>query len=149
MEQNSIRNEKGVALIVALIILLVLTLIGFSSINTTTFEANISGNERVGIDAFYASEAGNQEGLDQLPALSPISRKALGEDSYYWSGGPEDKKAPAPLASYGMHRKPGYEVGWVFKRYQVNATGESFAAMKETETQVSYGPFRAGTDHNN
>ena len=77
MEQNSIRNEKGVALIVALIILLVLTLIGFSSINTTTFEANISGNERVGIDAFYASEAGNQEGLDQLPALSPISRKPL------------------------------------------------------------------------
>jgi len=147
MKQKWLKNEKGVALVVALVILLVLTLIGFSSINTTTFEANISGNERVGIDAFYASEAGGQRGLDQLPGLSAISRTKLGEDSYYWSGGPENKGSAASLQSYGMHRKPGYEVEWVFKRYKVNMTGESFAATKETETQVSYGPFRAGTDY--
>jgi hypothetical protein len=147
MEQTILRNEKGVALVVALVILLVLTLIGFNSINTTTFEANISGNERVGIDAFYASEAGNQHGLDQLPGLDSIPRTRLGEDSYYWSGGGEDKGNPKPLKSYGMHRKPGYEVGWAFKRYQVHVTGESFAATKETETQVSYGPFPAGTDY--
>ena len=147
MEQNTLRNEEGVALIVALVILLVLTLIGFSAINTTTYETNISGNERVGIDAFYASEAGNQQGLDQLPVLDFIPRTKLGEDSYYWSGGAEDRGAPAPLKSYGIHRKAGYEVGWAFKRYKVHVTGESFAATRETETQVSHGPFPSGTDY--
>ncbi len=43
---------------IALLILLVLTLIGISAISTTTFEANIAGNERLYNRAFYSSDAG-------------------------------------------------------------------------------------------
>jgi Tfp pilus assembly protein PilX len=49
--------------------LLVLTLIGISSINTTTFETSISGNERMGTDAFYAAEAGIQVAINQVPDI--------------------------------------------------------------------------------
>lgn len=139
MERISLRKENGVALIIALIMLLILTLIGVSSISTTTFETNISGNERVGTVAFYASEAGFQVGVNQLPDTTLISRKEFGEDSYYSSR----------FTSFGSHMREGFDSSWTFRRFQVSAIGESFSAKKEIEAQVSYGPFPSGTDYNN
>jgi hypothetical protein len=52
------KYQKGVSLVIALIILLILTLIGISAISTTTFETNIAGNERLYNKAFYTSDAG-------------------------------------------------------------------------------------------
>ena len=51
-------NSRGVALIVALLVLLVLTLIGISAISTTTYETNIAGNERLYNRSFYSADAG-------------------------------------------------------------------------------------------
>ncbi len=51
-------EERGVSLILALLILLVLTIIGISAISTTTFETNIAGNERLYNYAFYCSDSG-------------------------------------------------------------------------------------------
>jgi len=149
MGSSILRNEKGLALIIALLILLVLTLIGISAISTTTFETSISGNERVGTDAFYASEAGIQIGLNQLPDTKPIPVTAIGKDSSCWSGSPMDKSSPQSLKSLGMYSKPGFDSSWGFKRYQVNATGSSFKGMKELEVQSRFGPFGAGTQYNN
>lgn len=58
MERIHLKNQKGVSLVIALMILLVLTLIGISAISTTTFETNIAGNERLYNRAFYTSDAG-------------------------------------------------------------------------------------------
>ena len=149
MECNIVRNEKGLVLIIALLILLVLTLIGISAISTTTFETNISGNERVGTDAFYASEAGIQIGLNQLPDTKPIPVTAIGTDSSCWSGSPQNKSSPQSLKSFGLYPKPGFDVSWSFKRFQVNTTGSSFKAMKELEVQSRFGPFSGGTQYNN
>lgn len=147
MERNILSNKRGVALIVALIMLLILTFVGISAISTTTFETNISGNERVGTVAFYASEAIFQMGLDQLPDTKTIARTNIGEDSYGWSGSPTDKGSPKSLVSFGLHSRAGFDSSWTFKRFQVNATGESFLATKEIEAQVSYGPLSAGTQY--
>ena len=155
VEKISLRKENGVALIIALIMLLILTLIGISSISTTTFETKISGNERVGTNAFYASEAVIQLGLNQLPVTTPIDRTKsgakIGEDSYGWSGTPQDKGDPKPLQYIGPYSGYGFELSdsptsYVhtpgnFSRYQINGTGESFGATKEIEAQVKYGPF--------
>ena len=53
-----LRDDRGVSLVVALLILLVLTILGISAINTTTFETNIAGNERLYNNAFYAADSG-------------------------------------------------------------------------------------------
>jgi len=149
-ERNILKRQNGVVLIAALLMLLILTLIGVSSISTSTFEAKISGNERVGTDAFYVSEAGIQVAINQLPDnTSPIPRTPLKEDSYYWSGGPKDAGSPKPIQGFGLYQKPGYDVNFAFNRFQVNATGESFGAMREIEVQVSSGPVSAGTQYNN
>jgi Na+-transporting methylmalonyl-CoA/oxaloacetate decarboxylase gamma subunit len=149
MGKNILINEKGVALIIALLMLLILTLIGISAISTTTFENSISGNERVGTDAFYASEAGIQIGLNQLPDTKPIPVTTVGTDSSCWSGSPQNKNDPQSLKSFGLYPKPGFDVSWSFKRVQVNTTGMSFKAMKELEVQARFGPFGAGTQYNN
>jgi len=141
-------DQKGVALIVALIMLLVLTLIGTSSISSTFFESKISGNERVGTKAFYAANAGIQVGLNQLPDTKLIPVTTIGTDSSCWSGSLTDKSFPKELKNLGPTFKPGYESVWGFNRYQVNASGESFKAMKEIEVQTRYGPFKGGTEYN-
>ena len=146
MGKNILRNQKGAALIIALLMLLVLTLIGINAINTTTFEANIAGNERIGTEAFYVSEGGVQVGLNKLPDDTPIGRTKVGEDSYYWGGTPKDKGNPKPIQFVGNVWMPGFQVPGSeptpgeFLRYQINATGESFGATKEVEVQVRYGP---------
>jgi hypothetical protein len=144
-----IKNEEGIVLVVTLLILLVLTLIGISAVSTTTFEASISGNERVGTVAFYASEGGVQQGVGKLPDTSPVLRTSLGNESFYWSGSPGDKNSPTSSKVLGKYFKAGFDANWEFKRYQVNASGESFGAMREVEVQVSYGPAKAGTSYNN
>ena len=82
MNKDILIKQDGVALVIALLMLLILTLIGISSITTTTFESSISGNERVKTDAFYAAEAGIQVGLNQLPDnTQAIAKTKLKEDS--------------------------------------------------------------------
>jgi Tfp pilus assembly protein PilX len=52
------KNEQGFALVTALLVLVVLTLIGFSAMNTTTFELQIAGNEKNATDRFFAADSG-------------------------------------------------------------------------------------------
>ena len=141
------RDQKGVALIVALMMLLVLTLIGISSISSTFFEAKISGNDRFGAAAFYASKGGVDVGINRLPVVTAYSGNIGSEESY--RSGKMTPAAPQPLVYLGAMGRPGYDVNWEFRRYQINATGQSFGAMKEIEVQVSMGPYSAGTQYNN
>jgi PilX N-terminal len=55
------QGEKGIVLVLALLMLLVLTLIGVSGMSTTDFETLIAGNKRVSSKAFYVAEAGINE----------------------------------------------------------------------------------------
>jgi len=55
-----LRNESGVALVVALLMIVILSLIGLASSSTSTFEIKLSGNKRGATDAFYTADAGAQ-----------------------------------------------------------------------------------------
>jgi Tfp pilus assembly protein PilX len=145
MKRFILGDQKGVALIVAIIMLLVLTLIGMSSISSTFFESKISGNDRSGAAAFYASKGGVDVGLNRLPNITAYSGN-IGSDETYRSGR-MTPNTPQDLVSLGLMARSWYEVTWEFRRFQVNSTGESFGATKEIEVQVSYGPFTAGTQY--
>jgi len=54
--KETINSESGFALITALLILAVLTLIGIAATTTSTTELQISGNERQYLDTFYTTE---------------------------------------------------------------------------------------------
>jgi hypothetical protein len=140
-------NQKGVALIIALIMLIVLTLIGLSSIGTSIFETKISGHDRFASNAFYAATGGLEVGVNQIPDLTAYSGN-IGPDETYRSGRITDS-SPQPSKNLGLALKPGYETSFEFKRFQVCATGFSFGAQKEIEAQILLGPYPAGTSYNN
>src|SRR4030042_3382975 len=56
----TLKDQSGTALVIALIMMIVLTLIGLASSYTSIFEIKLSGNKRGTTDAFYAADSGVQ-----------------------------------------------------------------------------------------
>lgn len=71
LRNNKVLNEKGTALLMSLIMLLLLTLIGFAAVTTSNIEVQISGNQRVANTAFYAFEAGIECIRNELNSPAP------------------------------------------------------------------------------
>ncbi len=61
-------EEKGIVLVLGMLLLLVVTLIGISALDTSTYDIRISGNERASVQAFYAAEAGINEFMGRFEA---------------------------------------------------------------------------------
>ena len=131
------RSEEGAALIISLLLLLVLTVLALSLINTSTFEIGISGNEKTNLEAFYAAEAGIQMALSQLPSMEAVPRTTIGSDSQYWSGSGRDRSNPTRLDSLGLAFQYGSDVSqFGYRRIRIHVTGESQGAVRELEVQV-------------
>ena len=63
-----LNNEKGVALITSIMLLSLLTIIGFSAMNSSDIELRIAGNERAATQAFNLAEAGIDHAFAKLSA---------------------------------------------------------------------------------
>jgi len=75
IKNNSfLKDQSGVALVIALIMMIVLTLIGLASTFTSTFEMMLSGQKRGSTDAFYAADGGVQATLPTLPNRANFPR---------------------------------------------------------------------------
>ena len=85
MRIKYLREEKGFILVIALMMLLVLTLIGIGSVNTSTYELLITGNYRVSEEAFYAADAGIQDGINRI--VKKVISDAGSEDLTTWNSG--------------------------------------------------------------
>ena len=59
-------NEKGSALIISVLILLLLTVIGIAATNTSTIEILISGNDKAHKMAFHQADGGIEVGIELL-----------------------------------------------------------------------------------
>jgi hypothetical protein len=68
LKTKGLGGEKGIALVLGMLLLLVATLIGISALNTSMFDILISGNERASVQAFYAAEAGINEFMGRFRA---------------------------------------------------------------------------------
>jgi type IV pilus assembly protein PilX len=65
----SIARQRGAALVIGLILLVVLTLLAVSGMNTASTELRMAGNEQFRKLAFEAAEAGVERGIVQGPFL--------------------------------------------------------------------------------
>lgn len=63
---SKINNESGVALVIALLIMVLLTILGTAAIMTSTTDVKIAANFKKSTNAFYAAEAGIEAGMDFL-----------------------------------------------------------------------------------
>jgi hypothetical protein len=76
-----LHNSQGIALTLALLVLLILTLIGISAISTTNYETNIAGNERLYNNAFYVADAGIDYFYGTIDSYITLTATSGGIDS--------------------------------------------------------------------
>jgi len=75
-----VNNKRGSALVVALLMLVVLTLIGISATTTTNFELQIAGNDKLFKKAFYAADGATEMGGELIEQNIEDRDWVLGED---------------------------------------------------------------------
>lgn len=81
-----LKDQSGIALVISILLLLVLTLIGTGSVLTSNYEIKLSGNKRGLTEAFYATDGGIQSALaeidnfDLLAHFVPVDPKTLPYD---------------------------------------------------------------------
>lgn len=63
---HPLNNNEGSALIMALLILVVVTIIGVSSMSTSTIEIKIASNDRLYKTSFYAADGGTEVGRELI-----------------------------------------------------------------------------------
>ena len=79
-----LKDQSGVALVIALIMMVVLTLIGLASVYTSIFEIMLSGNKRGATDAFYGADSGVQVAASNLANFDP-SKYDVATNQYKYS----------------------------------------------------------------
>lgn len=76
-------SQRGATLIVGLVLLLVLTVVGISGMNTATMEINMAANTQFQQDAFQITEDGVDEVLSTRGYTTDATR------SLDWTGNPD------------------------------------------------------------
>lgn len=82
------RYQRGTALIMSLVILLILTILGISAMGTATLEERMSGNTQEATKAFQAAESGLNDALN-TPGGLDINSGLAGKDlpTFTYDGG--------------------------------------------------------------
>ena len=126
-------GQRGAALIVGMVLLVILTLLAISGMNTATTELFMAGNEKYQENAFQAAETGIEVTIATatfnpavLPPVDP-PQIDLGEgDSYEAIVLPRGSSPPPP----------GYTIGtFGAEHFDVQSTGNSLRNATSTHTQ--------------
>jgi hypothetical protein len=138
-----LKDQSGVALVIALIMIVVLTLIGLASTYTSTFEIKLSGNKRGTTDAFYAADSGVQVTVANIENFSLPGKYVDNKyDPFTDPGNPNPTKAKVTIThdTTQMGSPRGIQMSatnFGFEHYVVDSTGSDqmeFSPIKSTCT---------------
>ena len=146
--RHSAASQTGAALVVALILLVALSLMAISSMNTATLDLVMAGNEQYRNRAFVAAEAGIEHGMDfgTLDSSNNYTQASTaagaGVDAFNYTitrpnGGAQEEAPEFNTANQGSG----------FKRitFRITSTGGSERGATATHVQELYRVIR-GTD---
>jgi len=129
---ENVRREDGIALLIAVLLLLLVTAIGIAAIEHSGGELASGGRTRSSTVAFYGADAGLSVAINQLaqePAdLTPVNVTLV--DGTTVQSGTRTDTAPQPLTKEGTGLPPeGYSLnagsGYVSRRYRTEVTARS------------------------
>lgn len=134
-EFDSRRRQRGAALVVGLIMLLILTILAFTGVNTAITELAMANNEQFRRNAADASSAGVEQAIASIGmvgttagASRSIAPTAIGNDATRYST---------------VTRYVGYETGlpqssadkFIGLHYEIESTGTSARNARDVQTQ--------------
>ena len=153
------RTQSGAALVVGMLLLLVLTLLAISGMNTASLELAMAGNMQYHESAFQAAESGVEQALtvgsfnpggaaERLPATAGTTTQIPntgGRDAYYATVTPQLGGAAQPAiwgASWDSFSTYHFEVqsNGSSARNAVATTVQGVAVIAPWDTTISPGP---------
>jgi len=133
-------NERGSALIITLMLLVILTAIGIYAISISTTEMSIALQSKRGTATLNSADSGAHYAIDQVPnILTSAYTDNLADLSRY---------SVTSRATGGMTLKPGFGANYRFADFEVNSTGTpppQFVGQRTVQAVVNYGPVPVGT----
>lgn len=102
------RDETGVALVLTLVILLILTIIGIASMNTSSFEERMAGNVQESTLAFEAAESGVNKAMTTAGAFVLTSTTQTTFNTFPFSSSISATVTIAPTQMSPPKRGSGY-----------------------------------------
>lgn len=141
-------RQQGAVLIVGLVLLLVLTLLGISGINTAALELNMAGNAQAGQLAFQAAETGIEVAISG-PVSTNVQQTyddvAIGDGTYAFTA--RMTCAGATSIPDGMYSEG---VGARAIHFDIESVGRGPRNARSTHRQSFYiiGPVRANPNFN-
>ena len=137
------RTQQGAALIVGMVLLVVLTLLAISGMNTATTELLMAGNEKYQENAFQAAETGIERTMATAafnPAAMPPPdppQVDLGDGSDYEAIVVPRGSSPPP---------PGYSIGtFGAEHFEIQSTGNSLRNATSSHVQGLFLVVPSGT----
>jgi type IV pilus assembly protein PilX len=130
-------HQRGAALVVGMILLLVLTVLAISGMNTSTLELRMAGNAQFGQNAFQAAETGIERamriGTYDTSVDTPLDSPAdhfVTITRYNLQNGMTD----VPEGGYSM----GVGTGFKAYHFDITSTGASERGASSVNTQSFY-----------
>ena len=128
--KKTLNDQSGVALVIALLMMVVLTLIGLASVFTSSFEMRLSGNKRGSTDAFYSSESGIQVVMARIENFDLPSKYVDNRYNPFTDPiNPNPTNATVSIAhitdQHGSPRGAGFSAtNFEFEHYIINSVGQ-------------------------
>ena len=125
-----LKDQSGVALVLALVMIVILTLIGLASTYTSNFELKLSGNKRGTTDAFYAADSGIQVIMANVDNFSLPGKYVDNKyDPFTDANNPNPTKAKVVIqfdtAQEGSPRGSGFSaISFEFKHFVIDSKGQ-------------------------
>ena len=138
-------RERGATLVVSLILLLVLTVLGVSGMNTATLELTMASNAQYHEGAFQAAETGIDIAISTPPFLTVapnvLPLTALGDGTYQTQAVTtfQDPPTPVPDIAFSVGGPSGGMAAWHFDIQSIG-TGPRGASSTHTQSFYIVGP---------
>lgn len=112
MTEREIRTQRGSAMVISMLMLLLMGLIGFAALATVTRDTQVAGAQYRKKTAFFAAEAGVAKALETMRTTGTptIANTNLGDGTIYPYGQPAysvDSSSADPIESLGVGGFPG------------------------------------------
>lgn len=132
-------RERGSALVITLMLLLILTAIGIYAISVSTTEMDVTLRSKIGTAALDAAEAGAHQAIDAIPPVPFNGNGTLANGTSY---------SVNAWAMPTLSLAPGYGSNFRFADYGVQSTGNGppqFVAQRTVQAVMKFGPVPVGT----
>jgi len=135
----TISNDRGSALIITLMLLLILTAVGIYAISISTTEMSIALQSKTGTATLNAADSGANFAISMVPDILVTDCTVILRDNSQYTVTSRMKDQLI---------KPGFGANYRFYDYEVDSTGRppvQFVGLRTVEAVVDFGPVPTGT----